>query len=60
MLVLSRKLGQKIVIGDNITVQVVRIQGNQVRLGLDAPENVPIFRGEITPPEQYDKKPTNT
>jgi len=49
MLVLSRKVGEKIVIGDNITVEVVRVSGNRVSLGLVAPSDVKIRRGELTP-----------
>ena len=48
MLVLSRKLGEKIVIGNGITITVVKIKGNLVRLGIDAPDQVPILRSEIT------------
>ena len=47
MLVLSRKIGEKIHIGSGITVTVVEIQGNKIRLGIDAPEEVPIFRAEL-------------
>jgi carbon storage regulator len=49
MLVLSRKLGEKIVIGDNIVVTVVKIDRNQIRLGIEAPQDVPVFREEIAP-----------
>jgi carbon storage regulator len=47
MLVLSRKLNEKIVIDGGIVVTVVKIDRNQVRLGIEAPENVRIFREEI-------------
>jgi len=47
MLVLSRKLGEKVVIGDNITLTVVEIDGNRVRLGLEAPDQVRILRSEL-------------
>jgi carbon storage regulator len=47
MLVLSRKLGEKIVIGDNIVLTVVKIDRNQIRLGIEAPRDVPIFREEM-------------
>ncbi len=49
MLVLSRKLGEKIVIGDNIVVTVVKIDRNQIRLGIEAPQEVPVYREEIAP-----------
>jgi len=49
MLVLSRKLGEKIVIGDNIVVTVVKIDRNQIRLGIEAPTDVPVYREEIAP-----------
>ncbi len=47
MLVLSRKKGQKIIIADNIEIDVVDIQGDVVRLGISAPAEIKIFRGEI-------------
>ena len=47
MLVLSRKLNEKIVINGNIVVTVVKIDRNQIRLGIEAPGDVPIYREEI-------------
>lgn len=47
MLVLSRKSGQSIQIGDNITIRITRVGGNQVRLGIEAPMEVAIRRGEL-------------
>ncbi len=47
MLVLSRKVGEKLIIDGNITVEVVRIQGNRITLGLVAPPDVKILRGEL-------------
>lgn len=47
MLVLSRKVGEKLVIDGNITVEVVRIQGNRITLGIAAPSDVKILRGEL-------------
>ena len=49
MLVLSRKLGEKICIGDNIFITVVDIDRGKIRLGIEAPRNVPIFRQELLP-----------
>jgi carbon storage regulator len=49
MLVLSRKLGEKIVIGDNILVTVVKVDRNQVRIGIEAPPDVLVYREEIAP-----------
>lgn len=47
MLVLSRKLGESIVIGDDIVLTVVEVRGDQVRLGIDAPRSVSVHRKEI-------------
>jgi carbon storage regulator len=47
MLVLSRKVGDKLVIDGNITVQIVKIQGNRISLGIVAPSDVSILRGEL-------------
>jgi carbon storage regulator len=48
MLVLTRKYQEKIRIGDNITITVLRLKGKAVRLGIDAPDNVPVIRGELS------------
>ena len=47
MLVLSRKVGERIWIGDKISVTVVRITGGGVRLGIDAPSELPVIREEL-------------
>ena len=47
MLVLSRKLGEKIVIAGNIVVTVVELGGGKVRLGIDAPREIPVDRWEL-------------
>lgn len=47
MLVLSRKVGEKLIIGDNIVVTINRINGPTVSIGLEAPREVRIVRGEL-------------
>ncbi len=47
MLVLSRKVGEKILIGDDVTVTVVRVAQGIVRIGIEAPQKMPIVREEI-------------
>ena len=47
MLVLSRKPGEKIIIGNGITLTVIEVKGNQVRVGIDAPDDVRILRAEL-------------
>ena len=47
MLILTRKLGEIIRVGDTVTVRVLEVRGNQVRLGIEAPGDVRIYREEI-------------
>ena len=47
MLILTRKLGESIRIGDDITLTVLSVKGNQIRLGVDAPREVEVHRQEI-------------
>ena len=47
MLALTRKVGERIVIGDNIVVTVVSIKGDNIRLAIEAPKEIKIYRGEI-------------
>ncbi|MDR1238655.1 MAG: carbon storage regulator CsrA [Treponema sp.] len=47
MLILSRKVNEKIMIGDNVSVSVIEVRGDQVRLGVDAPRDVKVFRQEV-------------
>jgi carbon storage regulator len=47
MLVLTRRLGESITIGDNIKIVIVDIDGNQVKLGIEAPRNIEIYREEL-------------
>ena len=47
MLVLSRKVGERVLIGEDISITVVRITGGGVRLGIDAPHELPVVREEL-------------
>jgi carbon storage regulator len=47
MLILSRKVNEKIMIGEDISVSVIEVRGDQVRLGVDAPKTVKVFRQEV-------------
>ena len=55
MLVLSRKKGQSIIIGDNIEITVVEIQGDTVRIGVNAPKEVSVHREEIYQRIQHER-----
>ncbi|REK05416.1 MAG: carbon storage regulator [Planctomycetota bacterium] len=54
MLVLSRKIGEKVVIGDGIVLVVKRILGQRVTFGIEAPQDVRIVRGELP---RFDERP---
>ena len=58
MLVLTRKNGQKIRIGEHITVTILRVKGKSVRVGIDAPDDVRIVRSEL-PPRPFDDDATS-
>ena len=47
MLVLTRKPGERLMIGDNIVLTVVEVKGDNIRIGIDAPREVKVYRGEI-------------
>ena len=48
MLILTRRIGESIMIGDDVSITVLRIKGNQVRLGVNAPKSVSVQREEIS------------
>lgn len=47
MLILSRKTGEKLMIGDDVELTILGIKGNQVRVGVSAPKDVPVHREEV-------------
>jgi carbon storage regulator len=58
MLVLSRKLGEKIRINDNIVITVIDIDRGKIRLGIEAPRDVPVYRQELLVPPAPPPTPT--
>jgi len=47
MLILTRRIGETLMVGDDVTVTVLGVKGNQLRLGVNAPKEVPVHREEI-------------
>ena len=56
MLVLTRKRDEQIRIGDDITISILRVKGNTVRVGIEAPRAIRVVRGELSPHERSDSR----
>jgi len=47
MLILTRRVGEKLIIGDDVTVTILSLKGNQIRVGIDAPRSIKVHREEV-------------
>ena len=57
MLILTRRVGETLMVGDEVTVTVLGVKGNQVRIGVNAPKEVAVHRAEIYQRIQHEKSP---
>ncbi len=60
MLILTRRIGETLIIGDDVNITVLGVKGNQVRLGINAPKDVSVHREEIYLRIQQEKQGTET
>ena len=58
MLILTRRVGETLMVGDEVTVTVLGVKGNQVRIGVNAPKDVAVHREEIYQRIQQEKNPS--
>ncbi len=58
MLILTRRLGEKLMIGEEVTVTVLEIKGDQVRVGIKAPVDIAVHRQEVFERIEHSKQPT--
>jgi len=56
MLILTRRVGETLYVGDDVTVTVLGVKGNQIRIGVNAPKEVPVHREEIYQRIQHEKE----
>jgi carbon storage regulator len=47
MLIITRRPGEKVMLGDDVVIEVIEVSGSSVRIGIDAPKSVPVYREEI-------------
>lgn len=60
MLILSRKINEKIIIGEDVSITIIEIRGDQVKLGVEAPKSVKVFRQEVYEAIQNENKAAAT
>jgi carbon storage regulator len=56
MLILTRRVGERLIIGENIEITILGMKGSQVRIGIDAPKEIPVHREEIHQRIQQEKE----